>query len=42
VWFVTGSACGLGRALVEIALEAGDRVVATGRNPELLHDLLDM
>jgi NAD(P)-dependent dehydrogenase (short-subunit alcohol dehydrogenase family) len=41
VWFVTGSSRGLGRALVEIALEAGDRVVATARNPELLHDLLD-
>jgi NAD(P)-dependent dehydrogenase (short-subunit alcohol dehydrogenase family) len=30
VWFVTGSSRGLGRALVEVALEAGDRVVATG------------
>jgi NAD(P)-dependent dehydrogenase (short-subunit alcohol dehydrogenase family) len=41
VWFVTGSSRGLGRALVEVALEAGDRVVATGRNPERLRDLVD-
>ncbi len=41
VWFVTGSSRGLGRALVDVALEAGDRVVATARNPERLHDLLD-
>jgi NAD(P)-dependent dehydrogenase (short-subunit alcohol dehydrogenase family) len=31
VWFVTGSSRGLGRALVEVALEAGDRVAATAR-----------
>jgi NAD(P)-dependent dehydrogenase (short-subunit alcohol dehydrogenase family) len=30
-----------GRALVEVALEAGDRVAATARNPERLQDLLD-
>jgi NAD(P)-dependent dehydrogenase (short-subunit alcohol dehydrogenase family) len=41
VWFVTGSARGLGRALVEEALEGGDRVVATARNPEGLQDVLD-
>jgi NAD(P)-dependent dehydrogenase (short-subunit alcohol dehydrogenase family) len=41
VWFVTGSSRGLGRALVEVALEAGDRVAATARNPEGLRDLLD-
>jgi NAD(P)-dependent dehydrogenase (short-subunit alcohol dehydrogenase family) len=41
VWFVTGSSRGLGRALVEVALEAGDRVAATARNPERLRDLLD-
>jgi len=41
VWFVTGSSRGLGRALVEVALEAGDRVVATARKPERLQDLLD-
>ncbi|MBM7790106.1 SDR family NAD(P)-dependent oxidoreductase [Tenggerimyces flavus] len=41
VWFVTGSSRGLGRALVKVALEAGDRVAATARNPERLRDLLD-
>jgi NAD(P)-dependent dehydrogenase (short-subunit alcohol dehydrogenase family) len=41
VWFVTGSARGLGRALVEVALEAGDRVAATARHPERLQDLRD-
>lgn len=39
VWFVTGSSRGLGRALVELALEAGERVAATARNPERLQDL---
>jgi NAD(P)-dependent dehydrogenase (short-subunit alcohol dehydrogenase family) len=41
VWFVTGSSRGLGRACVEVALEAGDRVAATARNPERLRHLLD-
>jgi NAD(P)-dependent dehydrogenase (short-subunit alcohol dehydrogenase family) len=41
VWFVTGSSRGLGRAFVEVALEAGDRVAATARNPERLQDLAD-
>ena len=40
-WFVTGSSRGLGRALVEVALEAGDRVAATARHPERCQDLLD-
>lgn len=30
-WFVTGASRGLGRAFVEAALEAGDRVAATTR-----------
>jgi len=41
VWFVTGSSRGLGRAVVEVALEAGDRVAATARNPERMRDLHD-
>jgi NAD(P)-dependent dehydrogenase (short-subunit alcohol dehydrogenase family) len=41
VWFVTGSSRGLGRSFVEVALEAGDRVAATARNPERLQDLVD-
>jgi NAD(P)-dependent dehydrogenase (short-subunit alcohol dehydrogenase family) len=32
VWFITGAASGLGRALAEAALERGDRVVATARD----------
>jgi NAD(P)-dependent dehydrogenase (short-subunit alcohol dehydrogenase family) len=39
VWFVTGSSRGFGRALVEAALQAGDRVVATARRPEQLEEL---
>src|SRR5215213_6807439 len=39
VWLVTGSSRGLGRALVDAALEAGDRVAATARRPEQLEDL---
>ncbi len=39
IWFVTGSSRGLGREIVEAALNAGDRVVATARKPERLNDL---
>jgi NAD(P)-dependent dehydrogenase (short-subunit alcohol dehydrogenase family) len=35
-WFITGSSRGLGRALVQAALDAGDLVVATARHPEQL------
>jgi NAD(P)-dependent dehydrogenase (short-subunit alcohol dehydrogenase family) len=38
-WFVTGSASGLGRDIVEAALQAGDRVFATAREPGKLADL---
>jgi len=40
VWLVTGSSRGLGRHVVEAALERGDRVVATARRPEVLDDLV--
>jgi NAD(P)-dependent dehydrogenase (short-subunit alcohol dehydrogenase family) len=40
VWLVTGSARGLGREIVEAALQAGERVVATARDPRRLDDLL--
>jgi NAD(P)-dependent dehydrogenase (short-subunit alcohol dehydrogenase family) len=40
VWFVTGSSRGLGRAVVEAALEAGDSVIATARKAEQLKDLV--
>ena len=39
VWFVTGTSSGFGRCLVEQALAAGDRVVATARNPDALAEL---
>ena len=39
VWFVTGASRGLGRAFTEAILEAGDRVVATARNPKQLVEL---
>jgi NAD(P)-dependent dehydrogenase (short-subunit alcohol dehydrogenase family) len=39
VWFVTGSSRGLGRAVVEAALENSDKVIATARKPEMLADL---
>jgi NAD(P)-dependent dehydrogenase (short-subunit alcohol dehydrogenase family) len=39
VWFVTGSSSGLGRALVQAALDAGERVAATARKPERLRHL---
>jgi NAD(P)-dependent dehydrogenase (short-subunit alcohol dehydrogenase family) len=40
IWFVTGSSRGLGRALVQAAVEAGDRVAATARQPSQLDDLV--
>jgi NAD(P)-dependent dehydrogenase (short-subunit alcohol dehydrogenase family) len=36
IWFITGSACGIGAEIAKAALAAGDRVVATGRNVEQL------
>lgn len=39
VWFITGSSRGLGRAIVEAALEGGDQVVATARDTAKLDDL---
>lgn len=40
VWFITGSSRGLGRALVDAALAAGHRVVATARRPSDLDDVV--
>jgi NAD(P)-dependent dehydrogenase (short-subunit alcohol dehydrogenase family) len=40
VWLVTGSARGLGREIVEAALHAGERVVATARDPRQLTELV--
>jgi NAD(P)-dependent dehydrogenase (short-subunit alcohol dehydrogenase family) len=41
IWFITGTSRGFGRALAIAALEAGDRVVATARNPQQLADLAE-
>ena len=40
-WFVTGSSRGLGRDIVVAALEAGDQIVATARDPADLADLAE-
>jgi NAD(P)-dependent dehydrogenase (short-subunit alcohol dehydrogenase family) len=39
VWFITGASGGLGRRLAERALDTGDRVVATARDPESMREL---
>jgi NAD(P)-dependent dehydrogenase (short-subunit alcohol dehydrogenase family) len=39
VWLITGASRGPGRAFTEAVLEAGDRVVATARNPEQLVEI---
>jgi NAD(P)-dependent dehydrogenase (short-subunit alcohol dehydrogenase family) len=41
VWFITGSSRGFGRALVRAALDAGDRVVATARQPGQLAEFAE-
>ena len=39
-WLVTGASRGLGLAFAQVALEAGDSVVATARKPEQLDELV--
>jgi NAD(P)-dependent dehydrogenase (short-subunit alcohol dehydrogenase family) len=39
VWLITGASSGFGRAIAEAALDRGDRVVATARDPDQLSDL---
>ncbi|MER6217053.1 MULTISPECIES: oxidoreductase [unclassified Streptomyces] len=41
VWFVTGASRGLGRAVAEVVLEAGETVVATARRIEALGGLVE-
>ncbi|MCQ8241927.1 SDR family oxidoreductase [Rhizosaccharibacter radicis] len=36
VWFITGAARGIGAGIVRAALDAGDFVVATARNPDAI------
>src|SRR2546426_754926 len=40
VWFVTGSASGLGRSIAEAVLASGARLVATARDPRRLDDVV--
>ena len=39
VWLITGASSGLGQEISLAALEHGDKVVATARNPAKLEDL---
>jgi len=41
VWFITGSSRGLGLELAKAVLAAGDRLVATARNPQSLSGLVE-
>lgn len=41
VWFITGASRGFGKAFAKAALERGDRVAATARNPDDVSDLVD-
>src|SRR5580765_5569849 len=40
IWFVTGAGSGIGTGIVKASLRAGDRVVATGRNPDKVRNAL--
>jgi NAD(P)-dependent dehydrogenase (short-subunit alcohol dehydrogenase family) len=40
VWFITGTSRGFGRAIAQAALDRGDSVVATARDPRTLDDLV--
>ena len=42
VWFITGASRGLGREWAIAALERGDRVAATARDPAALMSLRDI
>jgi NAD(P)-dependent dehydrogenase (short-subunit alcohol dehydrogenase family) len=41
VWFITGTSKGFGRIWAEAALERGDRVAATARDPRTLSELVE-
>ena len=41
VWLITGTTRGLGRALAEAVLAAGHKLVATGRDPSQLKNLVE-
>lgn len=41
VWLITGCSTGFGRALAEAVLQKGDYLLATAREPEQLHTLIE-
>jgi NADP-dependent 3-hydroxy acid dehydrogenase YdfG len=41
VWFITGAAEGIGRALTEAVLARGERAVVAARRPERVRDLIE-
>src|SRR5207302_6124320 len=41
IWLIAGSARGLGRAIAEGVLAAGDKLIATARHPQQLSDLVE-
>jgi NAD(P)-dependent dehydrogenase (short-subunit alcohol dehydrogenase family) len=41
VWFITGTTTGLGREWATAALDRGDRVAATARNPDRIADFVE-
>ncbi|NLS17581.1 SDR family NAD(P)-dependent oxidoreductase [Rhizobium sp. P40RR-XXII] len=41
IWLITGASSGLGRAIAEVALEAGDIAIATARDPETIRELVE-
>ena len=41
VWFITGASRGFGKAFAKAALERGDKVAATARNPDDVADLAE-
>lgn len=41
VWFITGAGSGIGAGIARAALQAGNRVVATGRNLDKVRNALD-
>lgn len=40
-WLITGCSSGIGRGIAKAALEKGDQVVVTARNPEKVRELAD-
>lgn len=41
IWLITGASRGIGRAIAQVALEAGHSVVATARQPATLAALVE-